>query len=184
VSFIVAAPINTAAHRLYTRYRRPLSKFEVANLLPSEQLIDPGNVSVVIFGMGRVGSGAYESIRQRFGDALLGVDFDKDTVDKHRVAGRHVVRGSVTDPDFWERFQLDHRVITLVMLAMPNQQENLYAVKQLRSMGYTGRLSAIAKYPDEAEALRQAGADSAFNLYAEAGAGFADNACADLAVKG
>jgi len=184
VSFIIAAPINTAAHQLYRRFRKPLQTFEVANLLSSEQLIDPGNVSVIIFGMGRVGSGAYESVRQRFGDALLGVDFDKDTVDKHRAAGRHVVRGSVTDPDFWERFQLDHRVIKLVMLAMPNQQENLYAVQQLRSSGYTGKLTAIAKYPDEAEALRQAGADSAFNLYAEAGAGFADNACAELPVEG
>ncbi len=180
ISFILAAPINTAAHQLYRRFREPLQKFELAELLASEQLIAPGNVSVVIFGMGRVGSGAYDTIRKRMGDALLGVDFDKDTVDGHRAAGRNVVRGSVTDPDFWERFQLDHRVINLVMLAMPNQQENLYAVKQLRSSGYTGKLTAIAKYPDEVDALREAGADSAFNLYAEAGAGFADNACADL----
>jgi len=67
---------------------------------------------------------------------------------------------------------------------MPNQQENLYALRHLRSSGYTGKLAAIAKYPDEVEALKEAGADSAFNLYAEAGAGFADNACANLPVKG
>lgn len=180
ISFIVAAPINTAAHQLYSRYRRPLQKFEVTNLLPSEQLINPGDVSVIIFGMGRVGSGAYDAIYQRIGAGLLGVDFDKYTVEAHRKAGRHVVRGSVTDPDFWERFNIDHRVINLVMLAMPNQQENLYAVKQLRRLGYKGKLSAIAKYPDDIDALKKAGADSVFNLYAEAGAGFADNACVDL----
>jgi hypothetical protein len=182
ISFILAAPANTAAHQLYRRFRKPLRRFEHRDLLASERLIEPGDVSALIFGMGRVGSGAYEAIRQRMGDALLGVDFDKDTVDRHRAAGRNVVRGSVTDPDFWERFQLDHRGIKLVMLAMPNQLENLYAVKQLRRSGYAGRLTAIAKYPDEVEALRKAGADSAFNLYAEAGAGFADNACADLAL--
>lgn len=183
ISFIIAAPINTLAHQLYSRFRKPLQRFEVVNLLPSERLINPGDVSVIIFGMGRVGTGAYDSIYQRVGAALLGVDFDKYTVEAHRNAGRHVVRGSVTDPDFWERFQLDHRVINLVMLAMPNQQENLYAVRQLRSLGYQGKLTAIAKYPDDIDALKQAGADSVFNLYAEAGAGFADNACVDLPLK-
>jgi predicted Kef-type K+ transport protein len=183
ISFIIAAPINTAAHKLYSRFRKPLQRFETANLLPSEQLINPGDVSVIIFGMGRVGSGAYDEIRQRLGDALLGVDFDKYTVDMHRNAGRNVVRGSVTDPDFWERFQIDHNAINLVMLAMPNQQENLYGVSQLRKLGYQGKLTAIAKYSDDIEALKQAGADSVFNLYAEAGAGFADNACVDLPLR-
>jgi voltage-gated potassium channel Kch len=153
-----------------------LQRFERANLLPSEQLINPGNVSVIIFGMGRVGSGAYDALHLRVSDGLLGVDFDRYTVEQHRNAGRHVVRGSVTDPDFWERFQIDHRAVSLVMLAMPNQQENLYAVNQLRRSGYTGKLAAIAKYPDDLEALRQAGADSVFNLYAEAGTGFANHA--------
>lgn len=180
ISFMLAASINTAAHQLYRRYRKSLQRFECANLLPSEQLISPGNVSVIIFGMGRVGSGAYDALHRRVSDRLLGVDFDRYTVEMHRNAGRHVVRGSVTDPDFWERFQLDHRAISLVMLAMPNQQENLFAVKQLRSSGYTGKLTAIAKYQDDIEALRQAGADSVFNLYAEAGVGFADHACTDL----
>lgn len=176
LSFIVAAPVNTAAHQLYRKSRKVLQRFERANLLPSEQLINPGNVSVIIFGMGRVGSGAYDALHLRVSDGLLGVDFDRYTVEQHRNAGRHVVRGSVTDPDFWERFQIDHRAVSLVMLAMPNQQENLYAVNQLRRSGYTGKLAAIAKYPDDLEALRQAGADSVFNLYAEAGTGFANHA--------
>lgn len=180
ISFIAAAPVNTAAHQLYSRFRKPLQRFETAKLLPSEQLISPGDVSVIIFGMGRVGSSAYDAIHLRIGAGLLGVDFDKYTVESHRNAGRHVVRGSAIDPDFWERFQIDHSVINLVMLAMPNQQENLYAVRQLRSMGYEGKLTAIAKYPDDIDALKKAGADSVFNLYAEAGAGFADNACVDL----
>ena len=117
------------------------------------------------------------------GDALLGVDFDNYTVGMHRKAGRNAVRGSVTAPDFWKRFEIDHSVINLVMLALPNQQENLYGVSQLRKLGYNGKLTAIAKYPDDIEAIKQAGADSVFNLYAEAGAGFADNACVDLPLR-
>jgi len=183
ISFILAAPLNTRAHQLYTRYRELLHRFEVVEVIPAEQPIDPGQVSVVIFGMGRVGNGAYDAMRERVGDAVVGVDIDKDRVEAQRAAGRNVVRGSVTDPDFWERFHIDYNKIELVMLAMPNQLENLFAASQLRKLGYTGRLAAVAKYADEVEALQQAGVDSAFNLYAEAGAGFAEDVAAVLAME-
>ena len=39
--------------------------------------------------------------------------------------------------------------------------------------GYEGYIAAVAQYPDQAETLRQAGAHAAFNIYAEAGTGFA-----------
>jgi Trk K+ transport system NAD-binding subunit len=114
---------------------------------------------------------------------VVGVDIDKDRVEAQRTAGKNVVRGSVTDPDFWERFHIDYNKLELVMLAMPNQLENLFAARQLRNLGYRGRLAAVAKYPDEVAALREAGVDSAFNLYAEAGAGFAEDVAAILATE-
>ncbi|MGD2075163.1 MAG: cation:proton antiporter [Gammaproteobacteria bacterium] len=181
ISFILAAPLNTRAHQLYTRYRESLHRHEVVEVIPADRPINPGQVAVVIFGMGRVGSGAYEALHERVGDAVVGVDIDKDRVEAQRAAGRNVVRGSVTDPDFWERFQIDYNKLGLVMLAMPNQLENLFAARQLRALGYEGRLAAVAKYADEVTALREAGVDSAFNLYAEAGAGFAEDVAAELA---
>ena len=183
ISFILAAPLNTRAHQLYTRYREALHRLEVVEVIPAEQPIDPGHVSVVIFGMGRVGNGAYEAMHQRVGDAVVGVDIDKEAVESHRKAGRNVVRGSVADPDFWDRFHIDYNRLELVMLAMPNQLENLFAARQLRKLGYRGRLAAVAKYGDEVEALKAAGVDSAFNLYAEAGAGFAEDVAAVLATE-
>jgi hypothetical protein len=41
----------------------------------------------------------------------------------------------------------------------------------------------VAKYADEVKALEEAGVDSAFNLYAEAGAGFAEDVGAMLAAE-
>jgi Trk K+ transport system NAD-binding subunit len=166
---------------LYTRFRERLHGYEVSRLIPAEQPIDPGRVSVVIFGMGRVGGQAYQSMRERVGDAVVGVDIDKDRVDGLRAAGNNVVRGSVTDPDFWERFRIDYNKVELVMLAMPNYLENLFAAGQLRRLNYQGKLVAVAKFPDEIAPLEQAGVDSAFNLYAEAGAGFAEHVAALLA---
>ena len=37
------------------------------------------------------------------------------------------------------------------------------------------RVAATAQYPDEEAPLREAGANDVFNIYAEAGAGFADH---------
>ena len=115
--------------------------------------------------------------------SVVGVDIDKERVETLRAAGNNVVRGSVTDPDFWERFHIDYTRVGLVMLAMPSHLENLYAAGQLRNLGYRGRLAAIARYPDEVAALQAAGVDSAFNLYAEAGAGFAEDVSAVLATE-
>ncbi|WP_455234789.1 NAD-binding protein [Thiogranum longum] len=177
ISFIAAAPLNTASHSLYARYRARLLPFQSDRCLDQERTIDPGDASVLIFGMGRVGAGAYDSMTQRVGSKVMGIDIDEKSVEKHRAAGRRVIRGNVIDPDFWARIDVHNEVVELVMLAMPNFSENLFAARQLRDIGYTGKLAAIARYPDEVEQLRQAGVDAAFNLYAEAGAGFADHVC-------
>ena len=36
-----------------------------------------------------------------------------------------------------------------------------------------GRIAATARYPDDVEPLQAAGANAVFNIYGEAGAGFA-----------
>jgi threonine dehydrogenase-like Zn-dependent dehydrogenase len=180
LSFILAAPLNVASYRIYARSRSWLSRFEAQRRIAEEEVIEPGDTTVIVFGMGRVGTGTYDAMRQRLGDRVLGVDFDPETVDEQQAHGRRVIRGSATDPDFWERIQLDFERVDLVLLAMPNAQENLFAARQLQDLGYTGRVAAIAKFPDEIDALMRAGVHAAFNLYAEAGAGFAEHVCAEL----
>jgi glutathione-regulated potassium-efflux system ancillary protein KefC len=180
LSFILAAPLNVASYRIYARSRSWLSGFETQRRIAEEEVIEPGDTTVIVFGMGRVGTGTYDAMRRRLGDRVLGVDFDPEMVDEQQARGRRVIRGSATDPDFWERIQLDFERVDLVLLAMPNAQENLFAARQLQDLGYTGRVAAIAKFPDEIDALMRAGVHAAFNLYAEAGAGFAEHVCAEL----
>jgi len=180
MSFIVAAPLNSASYRLYAHLRGWLAGFETARRIAEEDVIEPGDVSVIIFGMGRVGSGAYDAMRSRVGDRVLGVDVDESTVEELVRAGRRAIRGSATDPEFWYRMRLDFEQINLILLAMPNAQENLLAARQLNEIGYRGKVAAIAKYADEIASLRDAGVHAAFNLYAEAGAGFAEHVCGEL----
>jgi len=176
LSFILAAPLNTASNRLYSRYREKLLRAETRGRIPEEADIKPGGTSVMILGMGRVGSGAYECMRARLGNnVVLGIDQDDQTAQDHLAAGRRVIAGSATDPEFWERMNLDNNTLKLILLSMPSHHENLAAVRQIRKLDYPGRIAAIAKYDDEVERLKQAGVDYAVNLYAEAGSGFADD---------
>jgi predicted Kef-type K+ transport protein len=180
LSFILAAPLNVASYRIYARTRSWLSGVETRRRIPEEEVIEPGDTAAIVFGMGRVGTGTYDAMRQRLGEQVLGVDVDQETVDEQRSYGRRVIRGSATDPDFWDRITLDCERVKLVLLAMPNTQENLFAARQLQDLGYVGKVAAIAKYPDEIDALMRAGVHAAFNLYAEAGAGFAEHVWAEL----
>ena len=84
------------------------------------------------------------------------------------------MRGAPSDADFWELVHKDH-CIDLVMLALPNLAANLGALEQLREIDFKGLIAATAKYPDEEAPLRMAGATEVFNIYAEAGTGFASH---------
>jgi predicted Kef-type K+ transport protein len=180
MSFIFAAPLNAASYFIFARSQKFLSKFESTRRITEEEDINPGKTNIIVFGMGRVGLGAYEAIHQRIGDTVLGVDIDGQQVKKLQDNGLHVIHGSATDSEFWNRINLDFKTVNLILLAMPNAKENLFAVHLLKEEGYTGRLAAIAKYKDEIDVLQQAGVHTAFNLYDAAGVGFADHVCNEI----
>ena len=174
LTFVAAAPLNTHADRLYRRFAAWLKPFETANRHPTDASIDPGGARIAVFGMGRLGTGAYDAMVARHGDVVVGVDFDHATVEHHREEGRNVIFGDPTDPDFWARTRPD-RNVRLAMLAMPQQAANLAAARQVRAKGFAEMIIATALYEDEIPRLEEAGVDKAFNIYSEAGLGFADH---------
>ena len=84
-----------------------------------------------------------------------------------------MVAADASDPDFWHRVDLSQ--VELVMLALTNHQENMLVAKLLKQIGYPGKTVAVVRFREEAEELEKMGI-SAFNLYAQAGAGFAAHA--------
>jgi len=174
LSFIVAAPLNNFDDRIYSQFRNFWMKFQRKQRLPDDMLLDTRGATIAIFGMGRIGTGAYDRMRELYGDTLVGIDFDVELVKKHQSLGRNALRGDPSDADFWEVIDQNHRINT-VMLALPNLQANLDALDQLRDISFSGRIAATSRYPDEEEQLRQSGATAVFNIYTEAGTGFADH---------
>lgn len=176
LSFLVASPVNDRAFTLYRRLRERLAALESPTRIPEEAAVDVGAAEVLIFGMGSIGTGAYDTARARLGDAVVGFDIAGDAVAGHVAAGRRVFLASATDPDFWQRLHVDRERIRLVLLAMSSHHENLSAIEQIRGEGFPGLLAATATFTDEVAALQEAGADLAFHTLAEAGTGFAEHA--------
>ena len=112
VSFVIAAPLNQVFLQCFTRVcTRACDAGRSNKRHPEEQPTKTGDARVVIFGMGRVGTGAYDTIRERYGDILIGVEISADKVAEHQAAGRNVVQGDATDLDFWERVQRGRRAL-------------------------------------------------------------------------
>ncbi len=176
-SFVVASPLNTKRYELYARVQPLLARFERPVIQPDDALIEPhDDAQVIVFGMGRIGAGAYDELVIRRGDVVLGVDRSTVTVEANVEAGRRVVRGDALDVEFWGRLCLDPR-IDLVVLAMSDHEANLVAVKWVREFLLTVQIAATATQDDEVDQLEHAGVDVARNLYGEAGQGLADDAC-------
>ena len=124
--------------------------------------------------MGRIGSGAYDRMHELHGKTVVGIDFDAERVNLQQSMGRNILHGDPSDADFWEKIEQDHS-IKLVMLALPNLQANLDALELLQQIPFPGDIAATARYPDEEKILRESGATAVFNIYTEAGTGFANH---------
>ena len=84
-----------------------------------------------------------------------------------------MVAADASDPAFWTQINLEE--LQQVMLALTNHEENKVVGRLLRSMGYEGLITAIVRFDEEAEELEKHNISS-FNLFAEAGSGFAAHA--------
>ncbi len=175
VSFIAAAPLNTHAVGLFDRAKGWLAKFEHSERLPEDMPVATGDAEVVIFGMGRIGVSAYDTIVRDEGIAVIGVDSCPEKVRRNREAGREVVHGDGTDDDFWERLSMGKH-ISRVLIATANHKANLLISQHLRNLGYAGTIAALARWQDEADELAELGVDAVYNLFSEAGVAFAEHA--------
>jgi predicted Kef-type K+ transport protein len=73
ITFILAAPLNSASHTIYARFSGRLKRFETAERLPEDKPIETGDAEVVIIGMGGVGTSAFDEMRRRYGEVVIGL---------------------------------------------------------------------------------------------------------------
>lgn len=177
MSFAISAPLNRYAHELYSILEKFLFKFESSKRHPDDEPINIGNSHILVMGMGRVGTGAYDQLVKQQ-ERVIGLDSDPIKVEQHRKMGRRALYADAEDPGLWANIQLGG--VHTVMLAMPEITAKVLATKQLRKMGFTGTITSTVVFDDEVKQLKTAGADFIYNYYDGVGISFALNTMAHV----
>ncbi|VAW37116.1 Putative glutathione-regulated potassium-efflux system protein KefB [hydrothermal vent metagenome] len=180
-SFIISAILNAKANLIYSRKRTDWIKLQRQNILTDDRLLDIGEATTIIIGMGVLGMGAYDKMRELYGDnKVIGVDIDAATVNNLVDTGRNVIHGDPSDADFWDRVQENH-TLKLIVLTLPEHNTTLAVLDQLQEANFDGQIAATTKFPEQAEELTQQGVMTVANIYTEAGAGFASHVVTSIA---
>jgi Kef-type K+ transport system membrane component KefB len=126
---------------------------------------------VILFGLGRYGSGITRALRER-GWQVLGVDFNPDLVRARGVKGGAVVFGDAEDPEFIATLPLGRA--RWVISTAREGHVNRSLIHALQSLDYRGRTAIAAQVPEEVASLEQAGADLVLMPFVDAAREAAD----------
>ena len=105
---------------------------------------------------------------------VLGIDINLEVIEKKQALGFHVIQGDVTDLNFWQRINMSDN-LPLIILVTPSHATHMSVIKQLQLIHCNIKVAAISRYDDEIKELTDAGVEVVFNLYEEAGFGFANH---------
>ncbi|MHC5023607.1 MAG: cation:proton antiporter domain-containing protein [Planctomycetota bacterium] len=172
MTFIAAAPLNAISRRVVHAVKPLSTRFESSTILPEDEPIDPGDARIAIVGMPTGVDVLYDTLRERYGDVLVGIDADPEVVQEHQAAGRHAILGDATDEEFWAR--VSRRQVRVTILAFPEHEEQLSAAKQVQAFGRDEdhRVFAVSDSPGHAEELRAAHVDEVWLVKQEVFRGF------------
>jgi glutathione-regulated potassium-efflux system ancillary protein KefC len=181
ITFIIASPLNMKAESLFARWQTRLARLETNKRLQEDEPIETGDAEIIVLGMGRTGTAVFNTLSDIHGLKVLGIDQNPDAIQKHLSEDRNVVLGDVTDIEFWQRIQLS-TTIRMAILATSKHAIHMQVISQLDKQQSSMKIAALSRYEDEMEELKKAGVHVVYNLYAEAGTGYAEDIAQVLSV--
>ncbi|MBI9058763.1 MAG: cation:proton antiporter [Labilibaculum sp.] len=178
-TFIISSPLNAKAHKIYYSLKNHLRKYETQKRLIYDKAFDIGNSEILVFGMGKLGVSVYEQLNKTYGRKVLGLDYNYDVVQRLKKEGKNIQQDDAADSEFWENIfeKSDNQKVSLVMLCMNDHKSNIYSVERLKATSYKGNIAVIARYEDERKQLEKMNVDAVYDVYSEAGYGFANHVC-------
>ncbi len=171
MSFLVGAPLNRYAHRIYSRFRVPLRRLNREELV-QEFAQKFGPARFMVAGMGTVGLPTYQYLREQYGLDVCAVEFHTERVETLSKQGVQIYQADAADPVFWESANL--RGLEVVYIAISDFE----SVRQvLRAMSVlperTFRVAAMAHYEDQRDELLGMSVDFVYCYKDELGRSFA-----------
>jgi Kef-type K+ transport system membrane component KefB/Trk K+ transport system NAD-binding subunit len=167
VTITLSTYVINAAGPIYTRLATVLGIFErrrVTRESDSTAAV-PMDTDVILFGLGRYGSGIARHLRLR-NRRVIGVDFDPEALDRWRIEKLPVVYGDVADPELLEHLPLDRA--KWVVSTTPDAETNQALLRQLQHRGFKGRIAVACRTAEDADRLRLNGADVLLRPFADA----------------
>ncbi|MFX3680434.1 MAG: NAD-binding protein [Hyphomicrobiales bacterium] len=164
----------TWSHQLYRFVEPVLGPFERHGAGTEEDNWQPSadGHDVVIFGLGRYGLAIAEELDSA-GLKVLGVDFNPVAVREARQLGFDVMFGDATDPEFIAHLPL--APVRWAISAVPEHDTGIThddprrsLIRSLHDAGFAGRTAVAVHSEDNAERLKQGGADLVLNPYRDA----------------
>lgn len=183
ITFLVSSVLNNYAHKIYFGIKHKIHAFERKERLPYDIAMDIGNAEILIIGMGKLGTAAYNRLYKKYGQTVLGIDYNGDLVKKLEAEGKNVSHEDATDGEFWDLIAQNPErrdQVKMVLLCMDSHKSNSFALQKLQKISFNGQVAAIVRFDDEKTDLLNKGADFVYNYYSEAGFGFADHVCNNI----
>jgi hypothetical protein len=173
LSFIVSSPLNTRAHYLFDKYQVQITMLNKNCAHPDDEITDLGDATYLVCGMGRIGRVVYHYLHGKYGNKVIGIDYDMDKVEKLKSANKNVFWGDATDIIFWQKADLSN--IKMVFLAMSDHVSNVNVAREIGLIKDVDFLvGSTSKFRDEFLQLKEAGVDYVYNYYDRLGADFAE----------
>ncbi|MFN4112657.1 MAG: cation:proton antiporter [Sphingomonadaceae bacterium] len=170
LSFIFAAVFNNFGAAIYRQFANSLQRFETQAIHRDEAPTDIGDARILILGMGRTGTAAYDALAP-LGEPLIGIDSDTYKVQSHIDADRNATYADAEDEGFWRDLNIGK--LKAVVIAVNDAAAKEQAVVCLRKKRFEGPIIAHAMWEDEIAKLEQAGATHVWQTMNQAGLGLA-----------
>lgn len=181
-SFLLASPFNHRAHDIFNKYKPKLMRLNTCKIHPDDEPTNLGEAEYLVCGMGRIGRSVYRQVENEFGNKVLGIDYNFDTVENAQSEGKNVIWGDVTDSNFWQNANL--RNIKMIFLAFSNHTSNVNTSIELKKINQENiKVGAVCEFRDQAKELHENDVDFIYNSRERVGDEFAKEFLLNHATK-
>ena len=116
----------------------------------------------------------YHYLHGKYGDKVIGIDYDTEIVEKFQSTNKAVFWGDATDSVFWQETRMKN--IKMVFIAMSDHQSIINTANEIARLENSDLLiGSTSRFRDEFIELKEAGVDFVYNYYDRLGADFAEH---------
>ena len=168
LSFIIGSILNKYVHNIFIKFEKIFLKLERAKHHPDEQPHTCGEATVMIVGMGRIGSSIFDILNSN-DIKVVGFDANVDLSLEYLKKGRRVTYADVEDPGFWSKLRFGK--LDVIILSLPEFKVQNWSIQQARKFGFKGKIIVPTRSQGDPNILKKSGADEIFDAYHAAGIG-------------